>query len=97
MTKSNLTQFICCSIDFTGEIISAGLLETYSIYIWSLNEKFKISKKINVRNRRVEINSNESKIKKELKTIYPYKRIEDAIKIADTYVEKTKNKKKMIY
>ena len=36
-------------------------------------------------------------MKKELKTIDPYKRIEDAIKIADTYVEKTKNKKKMIY
>ena len=67
MTTPNPTQFTCCSIEFTGEIISAGLLETYSIYIWWLNEKFKISKKINVRNRRVEINSNESKMKKELK------------------------------
>ena len=36
MTTPNPTQFTCCSIDFTGEIISAGSLETYSIYIWSL-------------------------------------------------------------
>ena len=33
-------------------------------------------------------------MKKELKTIDPYKRIEDAIKTADTYIEKTKNKTK---
>ena len=50
MTTPNPNQFSCCSIDFTGEIISAGFLESYSIYIWSLNETFKISKKINVRN-----------------------------------------------
>ena len=36
MTTPNPTQFTCCSIDFTGEIISAGSLETYTIYIWSL-------------------------------------------------------------
>ena len=35
-----------------------------------------------------------SKMKKELKTINPYKIIEDAIKTADTYIEKTKNKTK---
>ena len=35
-----------------------------------------------------------SKMKKELKTINPYKIIEDAIKTADTYIENTKNKTK---
>ena len=36
MTTPKLTKFTCCSVDFTGEIICAGSLETYIIYIWSL-------------------------------------------------------------
>ena len=36
MTIPKLTKFTCCSVDFTGEIICAGSLETYIIYIWSL-------------------------------------------------------------
>ena len=36
MTTPKQTQLICCSIDYSGEIVAAGSLDTYNIFVWSL-------------------------------------------------------------
>ena len=36
MTTPKQTQLICCSVDFSGEIVAAGSLDTYNIFVWSL-------------------------------------------------------------
>ena len=36
MTTPNPTQFTCCAVDFSGDIVCAGSLDTYSIYVWSI-------------------------------------------------------------
>jgi periodic tryptophan protein 2 len=36
MTTPKQTQLICCSIDYSGEIVAAGSLDTYNIFVWSI-------------------------------------------------------------
>ena len=36
MTTPKQTQLICCSVDYSGEIVAAGSLDTYNIFVWSL-------------------------------------------------------------
>ena len=36
MTTPKQTQLICCSVDYSGEIVAAGSLDTYNIFIWSI-------------------------------------------------------------
>ena len=36
MTTPKQTQLICCSVDYSGEIVTAGSLDTYNIFVWSL-------------------------------------------------------------
>ena len=36
MTTPKQTQLICCSVDFSGEIVAAGSLDTYNVFVWSL-------------------------------------------------------------
>lgn len=36
MTTPKPCQFLCCAVDFSGEIICAGTMDPYSIYVWSL-------------------------------------------------------------
>ena len=36
MTTPKQTQLICCSVDYSGEIVAAGSLDTYNIFVWSI-------------------------------------------------------------
>ena len=36
MTTPKQTQLICCSVDYSGEIVAAGSLNTYNIFVWSI-------------------------------------------------------------
>ena len=36
MTTPKQTQLICCSVDYSGEIVAGGSLDTYNIFVWSL-------------------------------------------------------------
>jgi periodic tryptophan protein 2 len=36
MTTPKLCQFLCIAVDFSGEIVCAGSMDPYSIYVWSL-------------------------------------------------------------
>ena len=36
MTTPKQAQLICCSVDYSGEIVAAGSLDTYNIFVWSI-------------------------------------------------------------